>query len=83
MIIGCKVFKATSGPVSKMLIQLILTCTGGGILVPIFLNGVPVSFFLMFLSNNHLKICFTNTVLFVDDMNMIQLFIQIIGSNGE
>lgn len=42
--IGCKVFKGNSGPVSKMLIQLVLTCTGGGILVPIFLNGVPVSF---------------------------------------
>lgn len=39
---GCKVFNAVKGPVSKIFIQLVLTCTGGGILVPLFLNGIPV-----------------------------------------
>ena len=41
---GCKVFKAVpkTAPVSYKLISLILTCTGGGILVPIFINKVPV-----------------------------------------
>mmetsp|Transcript_11563 Transcript_11563/g.17503 ORF Transcript_11563/g.17503 Transcript_11563/m.17503 type:complete len:282 (+) Transcript_11563:167-1012(+) len=40
---GCKVFKiAGDGPVSKVFIQLVMTCTGGGILVPIFINGIPV-----------------------------------------
>ena len=42
-IISCKVFKAVDGPVSKVFVQLVMTCTGGGILVPIFINGIPVS----------------------------------------
>ncbi len=42
--LGCKVFKYSGdGPVSKVFIQMVLACTGGGIFVPIFLNGVPVS----------------------------------------
>ncbi|KAL7443819.1 hypothetical protein ACHAXM_009180 [Skeletonema potamos] len=41
---GSKVFKAVpkTAPVSYKLISMILACTGGGILVPIFLNSVPV-----------------------------------------
>lgn len=39
---GCKVFKQANGPVSQTFVQLVLSCTGGGILVPIFLNGIPV-----------------------------------------
>mmetsp|Transcript_22181 Transcript_22181/g.36268 ORF Transcript_22181/g.36268 Transcript_22181/m.36268 type:complete len:248 (+) Transcript_22181:48-791(+) len=41
---GSKVFKAApkSAPFSYKLISMILACTGGGILVPIFLNTVPV-----------------------------------------
>ncbi len=41
---GSKVFKAVpkTAPVSYKLISMILACTGGGILVPIFLNKVPV-----------------------------------------
>ena len=41
---GSKVFKAVpkSAPVSYKLISMILACTGGGILVPIFINNIPV-----------------------------------------
>eukprot|EP00577_Skeletonema_sp_RCC1716_P017694 CAMPEP_0113391448 /NCGR_PEP_ID=MMETSP0013_2-20120614/10722_1 /TAXON_ID=2843 ORGANISM="Skeletonema costatum, Strain 1716" /NCGR_SAMPLE_ID=MMETSP0013_2 /ASSEMBLY_ACC=CAM_ASM_000158 /LENGTH=247 /DNA_ID=CAMNT_0000274705 /DNA_START=41 /DNA_END=784 /DNA_ORIENTATION=- /assembly_acc=CAM_ASM_000158 len=41
---GSKVFKAVpkTASVSYKLISMILACTGGGILVPIFLNKVPV-----------------------------------------
>mmetsp|Transcript_16361 Transcript_16361/g.34379 ORF Transcript_16361/g.34379 Transcript_16361/m.34379 type:complete len:250 (+) Transcript_16361:160-909(+) len=41
---GMKIFKAApkTAPVSYKLISMILACTGGGILVPIFLNGIPV-----------------------------------------
>jgi len=41
---GCKVFgsmPSTASPSMKF-ISLVLACTGGGILVPIFLNGIPV-----------------------------------------
>ncbi len=39
-----KIFKAApkTAPVSYKLVSMILACTGGGILVPIFLNGIPV-----------------------------------------
>lgn len=41
---GCKVFKAlpADSSVSYKFVSFLLACTGGGILVPIFLNGVPV-----------------------------------------
>lgn len=41
---GCKVFKNFEGAdsYSYKLVSLILACTGGGILVPIFLNKIPV-----------------------------------------
>jgi uncharacterized membrane protein YeiH len=41
---GCKVFKNFDNKDSNAykLISMILACTGGGILVPIFLNSVPV-----------------------------------------
>ena len=40
---GSKVFAATQDkPISYKLISMILACTGGGILVPLFLNGIPV-----------------------------------------
>lgn len=41
---GMKIFKAApkTAPVSYKLVSMILACTGGGILVPIFLNGIPV-----------------------------------------
>lgn len=41
---GCKVFKALPAnvSVSYKFVSLLLACTGGGILVPIFLNGIPV-----------------------------------------
>jgi len=41
---GCKVFKKidAAAPASYKLINLVLACTGGGILVPIFLNTIPV-----------------------------------------
>ena len=45
---GCKVFKKIGGNEKKTfsaykLITMILACTGGGILVPIFLNTIPVT----------------------------------------
>ena len=48
---GCKVFKKIGGNSSNekktfsayKLITMILACTGGGILVPIFLNTIPVT----------------------------------------
>jgi hypothetical protein len=44
---GCKVFKKIGGSEktfsSYKLINMILACTGGGILVPIFLNTIPVT----------------------------------------
>jgi len=42
---GCKVFKKFKGdtPPSYKLVNLAMACTGGGILVPIFLNAVPVT----------------------------------------
>jgi len=41
---GCKVFKTLpeTYSVSYKFISMLLACTGGGILVPIFLNGIPV-----------------------------------------
>jgi len=40
---GCKVFKAIGkAPFSYKFISMILACTGGGIMVPIFINGIPV-----------------------------------------
>ena len=41
---GSKVFAAApkDAPVSYKLVSMILACTGGGILVPLFLNGIPV-----------------------------------------
>jgi len=42
---GCKVFKKLESPdysTSFKFIQMMLACTGGGILVPIFLNTIPV-----------------------------------------
>ena len=41
---GMKVFSAApkTAPFSYKLISMILACTGGGILVPLFLNGIPV-----------------------------------------
>eukprot|EP00804_Cyclotella_cryptica_P015304 CCRYP_005415-RA/>CCRYP_005415-RA protein AED:0.06 eAED:0.06 QI:185/1/1/1/0.6/0.33/6/1561/250 len=41
---GSKVFAAApkDAPVSYKLVSMILACTGGGILVPIFINGIPV-----------------------------------------
>jgi len=42
---GCKVFKKfkPDTPASYKLVNLALACTGGGILVPIFLNKIPVT----------------------------------------
>lgn len=42
---GCKVFKKfkPDAPFSYKLVNLAMACTGGGILVPIFLNTVPVT----------------------------------------
>ena len=44
---GCKVFKKIGGNEKTFsaykLITMILACTGGGILVPIFLNTIPVT----------------------------------------
>jgi len=41
---GCKVFKALPAKtsISYKLVSMVFACTGGGILVPIFLNNVPV-----------------------------------------
>lgn len=41
---GCKVFKAfpKNASLSFKIVSMVLACTGGGILVPIFLNGIPV-----------------------------------------
>lgn len=41
---GCKVFKAlpADASVSYKLVSMVFACTGGGILVPIFLNNIPV-----------------------------------------
>lgn len=41
---GCKIFKSlpSDASVSYKFVSMILACTGGGILVPIFLNGIPV-----------------------------------------
>jgi hypothetical protein len=41
---GCKVFKTLppDASISYKFISMIFACTGGGILVPIFLNGIPV-----------------------------------------
>lgn len=41
---GCKVFKSLppDASVSYKFISMLFACTGGGILVPIFLNGIPV-----------------------------------------
>jgi uncharacterized membrane protein YeiH len=41
--IGTKVFAAAGDrPVSYKLVSMVLACTGGGILVPLFINGIPV-----------------------------------------
>lgn len=41
---GCKVFKAlpSESSIAYKFVSLLFACTGGGIIVPIFLNGVPV-----------------------------------------
>ena len=41
---GSKVFKAApkDASFSYKLVSMIMACTGGGILVPIFLNAIPV-----------------------------------------
>jgi hypothetical protein len=41
---GCKVFKAIGpkAPFSYKFINMILACTGGGIIVPILINSIPV-----------------------------------------
>lgn len=41
---GCKVFKTIDkkAPFSYKFVSMILACTGGGIMVPIFINGIPV-----------------------------------------
>ena len=40
---GSKVFVATKDkPISYKLVSMILACTGGGILVPLFINKIPV-----------------------------------------
>lgn len=40
---GSKVFAAnTNMPISYKLVSMILACTGGGILVPLFINSIPV-----------------------------------------
>ena len=41
---GCKAFATlpSDAPVSYKFISFLMACTGGGILVPVFLNGVPV-----------------------------------------
>ena len=42
---GCKVFKKISpdAPLSYKIVSLAMACTGGGIIVPIILNTVPVT----------------------------------------
>ena len=42
---GCKVFKKISmdAPLSYKLVSLAMACTGGGIIVPIILNTIPVT----------------------------------------
>jgi len=42
---GCKVFKKISpdAPVSYKIVSLAMACTGGGIIVPILLNTIPVT----------------------------------------
>jgi len=42
---GCKVFNYIKGdnvPFSYKFVNMIMACTGGGILVPIFINSIPV-----------------------------------------
>ena len=40
---GSKVFASTKDkPISYKLVSMILACTGGGILVPLFINKIPV-----------------------------------------
>lgn len=41
---GCKVFKAfpKNASLSYKIVSMVLACTGGGIMVPIFLNSIPV-----------------------------------------
>jgi hypothetical protein len=42
---GCKVFKKISpdAPISYKIVSLAMACTGGGIIVPILLNTIPVT----------------------------------------
>ena len=42
--VGCKVFKAIgpNAPFSYKFIYMIMACTGGGIIVPVLINGIPV-----------------------------------------
>ena len=42
---GCKVFKKidASSPMSYKMVSLAMACTGGGIIVPILLNTIPVT----------------------------------------
>ena len=44
ILIGSKVFAAApkGAAFSYKLVSMILTCTGGGILVPLFINAIPV-----------------------------------------
>jgi len=45
-LVGCKLFPnfQTSDPISFRIISLFMACFGGGILTPIFINGIPVVF---------------------------------------
>ena len=42
---GCKIFGSfkEDAPMSYKFVRLVFQCTGGGILVPIFINAIPVS----------------------------------------
>jgi len=41
-LVGSKVFNNPNVSVAYQFVSMILQCTGGGILVPLFINGIPV-----------------------------------------
>ena len=43
-LVGCKVFKGipSDASVAYKFVNMLFACLGGGVLVPIFLNGIPV-----------------------------------------
>jgi len=45
LLTGCKIFGSfkEDTPMSYKFVRLVFQCTGGGILVPIFINAIPVS----------------------------------------